>query len=113
MFNRKSRIIAITLVLAGSATAFAQGSVQNFSDGATNSAKGVGQSTVGSVQATSAVVALPLKVVGAVGQGSERAGDAMLKFAEDDGGKPLPVTEEHVTAGPPPYQAIRQARREE
>ncbi|MBI3562756.1 MAG: mechanosensitive ion channel protein MscS [Gammaproteobacteria bacterium] len=102
------KIVGIAGALSVTPFVMAQGSSQNFSNGVTHSAQGLGESVVGVVQVSSAVVAIPLKFVGAIGHASGKGGDALLNFANDDSGKPLPVAEETVTAGPTPYQAMVQ-----
>ncbi|MGL4251179.1 MAG: hypothetical protein ACRCR1_11260 [Aeromonas sp.] len=56
------------------------------------------EGTAASGQLASGVAAIPLKGVGAVGSVAEKAGNALLGKPNE----PLPISDEAVTAGPPP-----------
>jgi hypothetical protein len=107
------KMLGIVVVLTASSNALAQGSGQNFSDAVTHSTQGLGQSLVGGAQVSSAIVAVPLKLVGAVGHASDRGGETLMNFAKEDGNQALPVADETITVGPAPSQALqRQQSRE-
>ena len=104
------KVFGFVAILTASASALAQGSGQNFSDAATHSTQGLGQSMVGGAQVSSAIVAVPLKLVGAVGHASDRSGDTLMNFAKDDGSLPLPIADETITVGPAPNLALQHQR---
>lgn len=56
------------------------------------------EGTAASGQLASGVAAVPLKGIGAVGSVAEKAGNKLLGKPNE----PLPISEEAVTAGPPP-----------
>ena len=70
-----------------------------------HSAESIGHSARASTALVSGAVAVPLEMVGAVGQASAAAADAAWSVA--DGG-PLPVGEAVTTAGPNPAEALAQ-----
>ncbi|MGA8260455.1 MAG: hypothetical protein WB783_09610 [Arenicellales bacterium] len=106
--NKKTLIIpALGLSLAAAQPALAQGSIQHFSAAISHSAQAVAHTAVGSAELASSAVAMPLKFSGAVGAVSGQAGDALWKIADEPIGRPLPVTDETVTAGPDPAQAMQ------
>ncbi|MFZ0487356.1 MAG: hypothetical protein WAL83_10175 [Arenicellales bacterium] len=107
--NKKFLIVpALGLSLAAAQPALAQGSIQHFSAAIHHSARAVSHAVVGSAELAATVVALPLKVSGAVGQVSGQAGDALLEIADQPIGQPLPLTDETVTAGPDPARAMQE-----
>jgi hypothetical protein len=69
--------------------------------------KGSMHSIAASGQVTSAVSAVPLLVGGSVGAVSGKAGSELMQSASQPIGKPLEVTEEAVTVGPPPDQVLK------
>ncbi len=71
-----------------------------------NSAQAVSTGVVASGQLVSGVVAAPLLISGAVGQVSTQVGTDLWDAAVSPIGTPLPVTEEHLTVGPPPDAAL-------
>lgn len=56
------------------------------------------EGTAASGKLASGVAAVPLKGLGAVGSVADKAGNALLGKPSE----PLPISEEAVTAGPPP-----------
>ena len=72
-----------------------------------HSANAVGYALAGTSQLVSGVAAVPLGFVGAIGQVSNAASDALMDAANADVGAPLPISDEIVTAGPPPSTAIQ------
>ena len=71
-----------------------------------HSAQAVGHGVVGSAKLTSAAVAVPLVAVGAVGAVSSKAGNSLMEEANKPIGAPLEITDEALTVGPSPDQAI-------
>lgn len=94
------------LVVCMSGQAMAAGSMQHASQALAHSGQAVGESVVAGAQLTSAAVAVPLIAVGSVGKVSGDIGHGLLKASEGEIGDPLPVTDETVTAGPTPTQAV-------
>lgn len=58
-------------------------------------------------QTTSAASAVPLLISGAAGTASGKAGSDLLNTATQPIGQPLQVTDETITVGPPPDQALK------
>jgi hypothetical protein len=104
--NRRWLIPLVWGCLALAQPAMAEGSMGHLQQASAHAALASGHALVGTAKVASAVVAVPLKVVGAVGAASGRAGDALEDAAHADIGAPLPVTDEVVTAGPPPSEAL-------
>lgn len=65
-----------------------------------------GHAVAGSGQATSAASAVPLAIVGSVGAVSAEMAKDLMEAATAPIGTPLEVTDEPVTAGPPPNEAL-------
>lgn len=86
----------------------AQGSVNHSAQASEHSAQATGHVIVGGVKGVASVAAVPLVVSGAIGHSADQAGQAMADFADMPIGKPLPITEKTVTAGPAPSQALKQ-----
>lgn len=112
-------LIALTgLTLLATAPVFAQGSVNHLSAAAGHSSEALAHGVVGTAKLASGVVAVPLLVVGAVGAASTQTGAALMDEAAGtrDGvahaqmGEPLPITDETITAGPSPAQALREVQ---
>ena len=104
----KSLIAAAMLILTvGIQPALAQvsGSAEHLSQSVTHSAQAIGHASIGTVKLTAAVVAVPLKIVGAAGTVSGQAGDAIWDFANEPA-KPLALGDDTLTAAPTPAQAM-------
>lgn len=99
-------ISMIVGVMFMSGQAMAAGSMQHASQAAGHSGQAIGHSVVAGAQLTSAAIAVPLVVVGAVGTASGEVGKSLLEAAEI--GEPLTVSDETVTVGPNPGQALNQ-----
>lgn len=67
----------------------------------------VGHSVAGSGQVTSAASAMPLAVVGSVGTVSKTVSNELMEAATAPIGTPLEITEESISAGPPPSEALK------
>lgn len=63
-------------------------------------------SVAGAAQVTSGAIAVPLYVSGAVGTVSTIIADELMEVATAPAGAPLIITEETVTAGPPPNDVL-------
>lgn len=103
-----SLIAAALLISAiGIQPALAQvsGGAEHLSRSVTHSAQAIGHASVGTVKLTGAVVAVPLKMVGAAGRVSGQAGDAIWDFANEPA-KPLTLGDDTLTAAPTPAQAM-------
>lgn len=88
--------------------ALAQGSLEHSSRAVTHSLQAVGEGMVAGVKLVSGVAAVPLKAAGAVGELSSEMGDAFWEAANAPVNGPLPVTDDAITVGPPPGEAIKQ-----
>ncbi|WP_300463825.1 hypothetical protein [Desulfobacula sp.] len=62
---------------------------------------------VGSGQVTSAASAVPLSVAGSVGAVSTEVANELMDAATAPIGTPLEITDESVTAGPPPNEVLK------
>ncbi len=97
----------LALLVAGLPPATAQSSLQHSSQALTHSLNAVGHSFIGGAQLVSGVVAVPLKVSAAVGELSGEMGDAFWEAANAPVVDPLPITNDVVTIGPPPAEALK------
>ena len=73
-----------------------------------HSVNAVGYSVAASAQLVFGAAAIPLGFSAQVGKASGAASDALWEAANEPVGQPLPITEENITAGPPPSQVIEQ-----
>ncbi len=105
--NKPTLIFGLIGSLMISSSAFAAGSGENLSGSARHSMQAIGQGTVGVVQVASAVVAVPFKAVGAIGHVSGKVGDEMLDFSTGENDQGFAITDETVTTGPSPSEAIK------
>lgn len=107
----KNLILSISMIaglLMAGQTAMAEGSVSHSAQALNHSVQASAHSVGAAAKLTSAAVAMPLVAVGAVGHVSGEAGKALLDEANSDFDTPLTVSDETVTAGPAPDQAIYQ-----
>lgn len=104
MKNTIRNVMGMTALLALFATApvHAQGFSRSAAESTKHSAQALGHSVAAGGKLVSGVVAVPLIIVGGVGQASMAAGQALWENADG----PLPVTEESFTAGPNPSRAM-------
>ncbi len=105
-------LLSLCAIAGAPAWAAAEGSTQHSAAASKEAAKIAGHSAraaghviVGGAQAASASAAVPLMASGAVGKASGQSGKAMMDEAIGDGA-PLPISDETVTAGPPPDDAL-------
>lgn len=71
-----------------------------------HSAASAAHSVAGAAQLTSGAIAVPLYISGAVGTVSTNIANELMEAATAPAGTPLVITEETVTAGPPPNDAL-------
>lgn len=105
MKNTIRNVMGMTALLAllAAAPVHAEGFSRNMAESTKHSAQAVGHSSAAGAQLVSGVAAVPLMVIGGVGQASMAAGQALWQAADG----PLPVTEESFTAGPKPDRAMK------
>lgn len=101
-------IPAIISLMLMSQPVMAQGSVNHSAQAIKSSAQASGHTVIAGSKLSSAVVAVPLLAVGAVGAISSDAGKAFLESSAADFNKPLTIADESVTAGPSPDAAVNQ-----
>lgn len=99
--------VLILVNLLVSQTVLAQGSVQHSGQASKHGVNAIGHSMAGGGKLISGAVAVPLTAVGSVGKVAGDAGKEMWNNATAPIGEPLPVTEDTITAGPPPAKAIQ------
>lgn len=104
MNMRRNKLAVLTITSVFAAPVLAGGSVQHFSNAVKNSAQAVGHSMAAGVKLVSGVAAVPLMVTGEIGKASGQLGEAMW----DEANTELPVTEEVITAGPTPAEAVKE-----
>lgn len=104
MKTKLPTLLAAILLITASGLASAGGPLHQSAQAVQYSGQAVGHSIAASGRLSAGVIALPLKAVGAIGQASGRAGDELWEAADWD--RPLPLTEEHLTIGPAPDQAL-------
>ena len=100
--HNKLAVLTITSVFA--APVLAGGSAQHFSKAVTHSAQAVAHSTAAGVKLVSGVAAVPLMITGEIGKASGQLGEAMW----DEANTELPITDETITAGPAPADAVKE-----
>jgi len=101
--------LTVVTIMAFSGPSFAAGSGEHISGSVRHSGQAIADAGAGVVKLASGVVAIPFKMVGAIGTVSDKAGDGMLEFATgtDDSGEKLKITDDAITAGPDPRQAMQ------
>ena len=97
------RTIGSTAILLGlSVPVYAGGSAQHFSDSLDHSVQALGHVTVAGLKLVSGAVAIPLMMSGEIGKASGEIGESLWEEAN----APLPITEEVITVGPTPADAM-------
>lgn len=86
--------------------AMAENSVQHSGRASEHGFQSLGHASVAGSKLIFGAVAVPLSVAGAAGHVSGQMGGALWDAANAPIGKPLPVTDETVTVGPSPKQAV-------
>ena len=93
--------------LLSAQSALAQGSTQHSGKALHNGVNSLGNSVAAGGKLVSGTIAIPLTAAGAVGNVSGQAGKEMWGNATGTIGDSLPITEDTVTAGPPPAKAMQ------
>ena len=96
--------VSFIAVVATQPVMAAEGSLQNLGKASEHSVQALGHGLAAGGQLVSGVVAVPLKVVGAVGEVSGKAGDALWNISSGE----LPVTDETITASPSPSDVMNE-----
>ncbi len=104
----RSRYYVIVLVCSvlNASPSVAGGSAQHSGRALQHSVNAVGYSAVASAQFVSAVAAIPLGFGGTLGAISQDMSDELWEAANSPVGAPLPITDDVVTVGPPPSEAM-------
>ncbi len=104
-------IISLVLFISNSALAgdtYSGQAVRHSGKAVSHASQGAGNAIVGSGQVTSAVIAVPLVVGSTVGTVSGMAGDSLMDAASMPAtSEPLTISDETVTVGPTPDQALK------
>ena len=85
----------------------AGGSLEHSARALQHSVNAVAYSVTAGAQLVSGAAAIPLGFAGAVGGISQDLSEELWDAANAPIGTPLPITDEVVTVGPPPSEAIR------
>lgn len=106
-----SIITIIVIMITSCGQSFAQGShsgqsLNNSFAASNHASKSIAHSVAASGQVVSGVVSIPLISAGALGAASAQAGDALWEAATAPANGPLKISNETVTAGPPPDEAV-------
>jgi hypothetical protein len=98
--------VLLILLTSTSLQSFADsGASQNTSAASKHSVLAASHGTVASAKLGSAVIAIPLIIVGAIGDVSLKAGNELLENALST--MPLEITEKTITAAPSPAQMMK------
>lgn len=97
-------IITFAIILGLTGPAHAQGSTRHFSKAAGHSANAIAHASIGTGKLVSGAVAVPLMVSGEAGKASAELGTDLWNEAN----KGLPITDEVITVGPSPADAMTQ-----
>ncbi len=90
------------ILLSISIPVYAGGSAQHFSNSLDHSAQALAHSTVAGFKLASGAVAIPLMMSGEIGKASGEVGETLW----DEANTPLPSTNEVITVGPTPAEAM-------
>ncbi|MBI2994459.1 MAG: hypothetical protein HYY48_09850 [Gammaproteobacteria bacterium] len=90
----------------------AGGASYHLSQALANSMEALAQTTVGGLKLISGSIALPLMMGGEIGKVSGQVGDELWEEANTPIGKPLVITDDIVTAGPAPAEAMKSKEEE-
>lgn len=103
-------ICIVTLALNGNLLAgdtHSGEAVKQGSKAASHGSASAAHAIVGSGQVTSAASAVPLSVAGSAGAVSTEIAKDLMEAATAPIGSPLEITDESVTAGPPPNEVLK------
>lgn len=101
-----SAVIMIFCVTAFASDTHSVQAVEDASKAGSHASTSAGHSIAASGQVTSAASAVPLAVSGSAGAVSTEIAKELMDAATAPIGTPLEITDESVTAGPPPDQAL-------
>lgn len=107
MKPRARLVSSLLLAVLSPGVAVAQSSLQHSGQAVTHSLQAIGEGMVAGAKLVSGVAAVPLKAAGAVGELSSDMGDALWEAANAPAAGPLLLTDDVITIGPPPGEAIR------
>ena len=107
MDHWKRGMLTGAMGIALSAPAVAGGASQHFSNALANSLEAIAQGTVAGLKLVSGAIAVPLMISGEIGRVSGQAGDELWQEANTPIGSPLVITDDVITAGPAPADAMR------
>lgn len=104
--------VLLILLTTTSLQSFADsGASKNASVAAKHSALAAAHGTVASAKLGSAIIATPLIIVGAIGNVSLTAGNALMESALST--TPLEITEKTITVAPSPAQMMKASQQEQ
>lgn len=89
---------ALAVLLLTVQPATAQGSLKHSARATTHGSQAAAHSAAGAAKLATGVAAIPLIAAGEVGQAAGASGKAMWEGSH----QPLPISDETITAGPPP-----------
>jgi hypothetical protein len=99
MKSQKYVFMLLATFLVTAQPAFAGESLGHSIQGSKHASKAMAHSAIGAAKLTSGVVAVPLMGIGEVGKAVGDSGKAMW----DSANTPLPISDETITAGLPPF----------
>jgi len=107
----KALTIAATVTMIWTTNSFASENhsgqaIRETGKSGSHASASVGHAIAGSGQVTSAASAIPLAVVGSAGAVSAKVSSELMEAATAPIGTPLEISDESVTAGPPPSEAL-------
>lgn len=100
-------------LMFGSMNVMAEGSLQHLSNASSHSVQAIGQASIAGVKVVAGVVAVPLMIVGGVGEASGQAGESLWDSATKPIGEPLEITDEIITSTVSPEQAMKKEEDEQ
>jgi hypothetical protein len=95
-------LLFVSVVCSVTPAVEAGGSVEASARALEHSMQALGYSIEAGLKLAFGAAAVPLTIVGGIGEASREAGDEFWEFANAPPSGPLPVSDEVVTAGPPP-----------
>lgn len=113
MRDWRQGMLAGALGIALSAPAAAGGASQHFSNALANSLEAIAQGSVAGLKLVSGAVAVPLMISGEIGKVSGQAGEELWQEANTHIGTPLVITDDVITAGPSPAEAMKSPPQEQ
>ena len=113
MQNWKRGMLTGAMGIALSMPALAGGASQHFSNAIANSLEAIAQGTVAGFKLVSGAIAVPLMISGEIGRVSGQAGEELWQEANTPIGTPLVITDDVITAGPSPAEAMKSSPQEQ